>query len=137
MSVCYLISRAPERVSLCLFAVLSVLIFISAKASGGVLNPAVALLLWVVGEFRWPKAAGYVVAEVSGAVCGALVGWVIDIGYSYDSWGVDHTGPGCGPVDVNETHYAPIFVWELLGTFVLVCISCSRSVLPARARHHP
>lgn len=63
---------------------------------------------------------GYAVVQIAGAVCGALLASAIDIGYSYGSWGVNHTGPGCGPVDVEAIHYVAIFVWEFLGTFVLV-----------------
>ena len=66
------------------------------------------------------QAAAYAVVQIAGAVCGALLASVIDIGYSYSSWGVNHTGPGCGPVDVEPIHYVAIFVWEFLGTFVLV-----------------
>lgn len=105
---------------LSLFVVLTVIIFMTAKASGGVLNPSVALMLFIVGEITWIKAAGFAVVQVSGAACGALVASVIDIGYSYGSWDVNHAGPGCGPVEVDAKHYAPIFVWEFLGTFILV-----------------
>ena len=37
--------------------VLTVIVFITAKASGGVVNPSVALMLFVVGELSWFKAA--------------------------------------------------------------------------------
>ena len=105
---------------LSLLAVLTVIIFMTAKASGGVVNPSVALMLCIVGEISWIKAAGFAVVQVSGAACGALVASVIDIGYTYGSWDVNHAGPGCGPVEVDARHHAPIFVWEFLGTFVLV-----------------
>lgn len=101
-------------------AVLTVIIFMTAKASGGVVNPSVALMLFIVGEITWLKAAGFAVVQIAGAACGALLASVIDIGYEYGSWDVSHTGPGCGPVDVETYHYAAIFVWEYLGTFVLV-----------------
>ena len=37
--------------------VLTVIVFITAKASGGVVNPSVALMLFIVGEISWFKAA--------------------------------------------------------------------------------
>ena len=91
-------------------------------------RPAVACLAGLPSPSvleSWPaafdnQAVGYAVVQVAGAVCGALLASAIDIGYSYGSWGVNHTGPGCGPVDVEAIHYVAIFVWEFLGTFVLV-----------------
>ena len=76
---------------------------------------------------------GYAVVQVAGAVCGALLASAIDIGYSYGSCGVNHTGPGCGPVDVEAIHYVAIFVWEFLGTFILVRPACpgARASAPA------
>ena len=126
-------SMQVAKLLLFLFAVLTVIIIMTAKASGGVLNPSVALMLFIVGEITWIKAAGFVVVQVSGAACGALVASVIDIGYSYGSWDVNHAGPGCGPVEVDTKHYAPIFVWEFLGTFVLVRPACpgARASAPA------
>ena len=119
-SVCTRSRPWKSLILLSLLAVLTVIIFMTAKASGGVVNPSVALMLFIVGEISWIKAAGFAVVQVSGAACGALVASVIDIGYTYGSWDVNHAGPGCGPVEVDARHYAPIFAWEFLGTFVLV-----------------
>ena len=38
-------------------AVLTVIVFITSKASGGVVNPSVALMLFIVGDISWLKAA--------------------------------------------------------------------------------
>ena len=132
-SVCTRSRPWKSLILLSLLAVLTVIIFMTAKASGGVVNPSVALMLFIVGEISWIKAAGFAVVQVSGAACGALVASVIDIGYTYGSWDVNHAGPGCGPVEVDAKHYAPIFVWEFLGTFILVRPACpgARASAPA------
>ena len=38
-------------------AVLTVIVFITSKASGGVVNPSVALMLFIVDDISWLKAA--------------------------------------------------------------------------------
>ncbi len=42
------------------------------KASGAHINPSVPLGFWLMGKMRWRHALGYVVAQLAGAVLGAL-----------------------------------------------------------------
>ena len=101
----------------------------AAEASGGVLNPAVATGLLVAGEMDRRKWVFYVMAEVIGAVFGALLAGGIEekcflpkenpemtclADFSHSN-----TGPGCAP-DIQPDAYFRVFVWESVGTFILV-----------------
>lgn len=52
---------------------LAILVSITGHISGGAVNPAVTIGLWVTGKLDTPRAVAYVVAEVAGAVVGALL----------------------------------------------------------------
>jgi glycerol uptake facilitator protein len=52
-------------------------VYISTPASGGHLNPAVTIALAVAGKFVWDKVAFYILAQILGAMLGALVVWII------------------------------------------------------------
>lgn len=51
-------------------------VFISGPVSGAHLNPALTLGLAVAGSFPWSDVAGYVIAQLLGGFCGALVVYV-------------------------------------------------------------
>ncbi len=53
--------------------VLAIMVSITMHTSGGVVNPAVAIGLWVTGKLETVRAALYIVAEVAGAVAGAFL----------------------------------------------------------------
>ena len=93
------------------------------------LNPAVATGLLVAGEMDRRKWMFYVVAELIGAVFGALLAGGIEekcflpkenpemtclADYSHSN-----TGPGCAP-DIQPDAYFRVFVRESVGTFILV-----------------
>ena len=46
---------------------------ISGSFSGGHLNPAVSVGLAIVGKFSWSFVPGYILAQMSGALMGALL----------------------------------------------------------------
>ena len=48
-------------------------VFIAGPYSGAHLNPAVTLGLAIAGKFAWSEVAGYVVAQMLGGFCGALL----------------------------------------------------------------
>jgi glycerol uptake facilitator protein len=52
-------------------------VYISTPASGGHLNPAVTIAMAVAGNFAWNKVAFYILAQILGAMLGALVVWII------------------------------------------------------------
>jgi len=113
--------------------VLAVVIFMTAEASGGVVNPAVATALLVAGEIPVIKWGLYVLAECSGAVLGAVIAGMIDVRClsrpesgplsaelsCLRAWTNENSGPGCVP-NSDSSRLAAIWMWEMVGTFVLV-----------------
>jgi aquaporin TIP len=53
--------------------VLAIMVSITMHISGGMVNPAVAISLWVTGKLSSPRAAALIAAEVAGAVAGAFL----------------------------------------------------------------
>ena len=51
-------------------------VYASHAYSGGHLNPAVTLGLAVYGEFDWSMVPGYMIAQLGGAMAGALFVWL-------------------------------------------------------------
>jgi glycerol uptake facilitator protein len=52
-------------------------VYITTPSSGGHLNPAVTIALAVAGKFAWDKVAMYILAQLLGAMLGALVVWIV------------------------------------------------------------
>lgn len=97
------------------FALVAV-IYAFANISGGHLNPAVSFALMCTGHMKWWKALMYMVAQVLGAIFGALIYAALiprlTIGYGANS-------PGCfGPA--KGTSWSEVFGWETMMTFFLV-----------------
>ncbi|KAL1498471.1 hypothetical protein AB1Y20_013796 [Prymnesium parvum] len=110
--------------------VLAVVIYMTAAISGGVVNPAVATGLLIAGEMPRTKWALYVIAQLSGAVVGALIaGLIYDECYvtpdhpqhmgCFKDYSYFNTGPGCVP-DTPPEAYFRVWAWEFIGTFMLV-----------------
>jgi aquaporin TIP len=53
--------------------VLAIMVSITAHISGGLVNPAVAIGLWVTGRLAGSKALAYIGAQLLGAVAGAFL----------------------------------------------------------------
>ncbi len=53
--------------------VLAIMVSITAHLSGGVVNPAVAIGLWVTGKLDTVRAGAYILAEMLGALAGAFL----------------------------------------------------------------
>src|SRR5690606_15727700 len=51
-------------------------VVIAAPYSGGHLNPAVTIALAIAGKFEWGLVPEYVLAQLLGAMLGALVVWL-------------------------------------------------------------
>lgn len=93
--------------------------FIFGEASGASFNPALTIALAVDGSFPWNKVAGYIVAQIAGAFCGACIVYLLFKG-QFDATedgdtklGVFATGPS-----VNNMWLS--FLSEFVGTFILV-----------------
>ncbi|WP_213989550.1 MIP/aquaporin family protein [Sodalis sp. dw_96] len=52
-------------------------VYLTAGISGGHLNPAVTIALWLFAAFDGKKVLPYIVAQVAGAFCGAVLTYVI------------------------------------------------------------
>ena len=53
--------------------VLAIMVSITAHLSGGVVNPAVAIGLWVTGKLDTLRTGAYILAELAGALAGAFL----------------------------------------------------------------
>ncbi len=53
--------------------VLAIMVSVTMHTSGGVVNPAVAISLWVTGKLDSVRTGAYIVAELAGAVAGAYL----------------------------------------------------------------
>jgi aquaporin TIP len=53
--------------------VLAIMVSVTAHISGGLVNPAVAISLWVTGKLPTARAGVLIVAELAGAVAGAFL----------------------------------------------------------------
>ena len=112
--------------------VLAVCIVLTAKASGGNLNPAVSAGLAVVGALRPSEAVLYGVVQVLGAFCACILAAGVDLDDNLDvvgfgDWGDDNTKPGCHPKLPDKARGA-VFVLEALGTYLLVSTVCATAV---------
>jgi len=80
--------------------------------SGGQLNPAVTISMMAVGRVSMLKALFFIIAQCTGAICGAAIVYGITPSQSVGALGV--TAPG------NDVTTAQAFVTELVLTYILV-----------------
>jgi glycerol uptake facilitator protein len=96
-----------------------VAVFCVGPISGAHLNPAVTIGLAIVDQFPWKDVPLYILAQLLGALAGAIFVW---IGYKQH---FDHTEDkdlklavfSTGPAIRHRTHN---MVTEIIGTFILV-----------------
>lgn len=94
-------------------------VYASHHYSGGHLNPAVTLGLATYGEFDWAQLPGYVIAQIAGAMAGALVVYLNYLPHwkatadSKIKLGVFSTVPAIHNYFTNALS-------EIIGTFMLV-----------------
>ncbi len=53
--------------------VLAIMVSITVHISGGMVNPAVAISLWVTGKVSSPRAGALILAQLAGAIAGAFL----------------------------------------------------------------
>jgi len=96
-------------------------VVVAGPHSGAHLNPAVTIGLGITGQFDWAMAPGYILSQVSGAMVGVGLAWLMykdhyeaetDPGIIAAPFG---TGPAIRNIKLN-------FLSELLGTFVLILV---------------
>ena len=94
-------------------------VFVSAPYSGAHLNPAVTLSLAVAGKFEWASVTSYILAQLAGALVGALVVWIT---YRQHFNETDDANSKLAVFCTAPAIRSPVnnFITELIGTFVLV-----------------
>ncbi|MBM4186658.1 MAG: aquaporin family protein [Gemmatimonadetes bacterium] len=103
-----------------------VAVVVASRASGAHLNPAVSFGLAVAGKFAWASVAGYVVAQLAGALVGAALVWLM---YRPHFDATDDAGAKLGVFATAPAIRNPLtnVVSEVLGTFVLVFLALAIS----------
>ena len=94
-------------------------VLIAGPVSGAHLNPAVTLGLAIAGSFAWNEVFGYILAQMLGGFCGALLVYI----YYRDHFKAhegDVVGVFCTMPAID--HKAQNLLCELIATFVLVFV---------------
>lgn len=96
-------------------------VVIAAPYSGAHLNPAVTIALAIAGKFSWSLVPEYVLAQLLGAMLGALVVWLkyIDHFKATEDKGLKLAAFSTGPAIKNTP--ANLFS-EIIGSFVLLFV---------------
>jgi glycerol uptake facilitator protein len=96
-------------------------VVIAAPYSGAHLNPAVTIALAIAGKFSWSLVPEYVLAQLLGAMLGALVVWLkyIDHFKATEDKGLKLAAFSTGPAIKNNS--ANLFS-EFIGSFVLLFV---------------
>ena len=102
-------------------------VYVSARLSGGHLNPAVTIALAAFKGFSWAKVAPYIVAQVLGAFVAALIVrasyaeliGTVDPGHTIKSQGIFSTLPGNG---IEGFSMSTAFLDQVVGTAILVFV---------------
>ncbi len=100
-------------------------VYITAEASGAHLNPAVTIAFAVAGKFAWSKVVHYILAQILGAMMGALVVWIIyrpqfnEASNSGDQLACFATGPSIRDMKQNILVEAMATCVFLLGIFFI------------------
>ena len=94
-------------------------VFVAGQFSGGHLNPAVTIGLAVANKFSWSLVAGYVIAQLLGAMFGSWLAYILYIDHYRETKDEDTVrSTFCtGPAIKN---YKNNLFSEIIGTFVLV-----------------
>lgn len=85
--------------------------------SGCHINPAITLGVWLTGRMPGKEAAGYMGAQVAGALVGSALLYLIASGMGLEGTGANSYAEGqLLPAFIAETVFTAIFVLVVLGT---------------------
>ena len=102
--------------------VLAIMVSVVGHVSGGHVNPAVTIALWTAGKVTTQRAAVYTVAQLAGAVLGALLLRYVVGGEAFEAagGGAPALGPGIsvGKGIVIEAILTFFLVFAVFGTAV-------------------
>lgn len=100
------------------FAV-AIAVFAVGRISGGHLNPAVTIALASIGSFKWSMVAGYIAAQLAGALIGAVLVYLAYLAHWEPT--VDQGGKlACFSTGPAVRRFGPAFITEFIGTAVLL-----------------
>ena len=88
--------------------------------SGCHINPAVSLGAVAAGRMTMAEAIPYMIAQVAGAITGALVLWIIASGTASYEGGLGANGWGEGYL--GEYNIMSAFIFEVVATFLFVVV---------------
>ncbi len=96
-------------------------VVVAGPYSGAHLNPAVTIALAIAGKFEWSMVPEYILAQLLGAMTGALFVWLkyIDHFKATEDKGLKLAAFSTGPAIKNTT--ANLFS-EIIGSFVLLFV---------------
>ena len=94
-------------------------VFVSAAYSGAHINPAVTIGLAIAGKFAWSKVAGYLCAQMVGAMLGSFLVW-LSYRKHFDASEDARTKLLVFCTAPNLRNYGQNLISEAIGTFVLV-----------------
>ena len=101
-------------IALAFGAIVIVTVYVFGYVSGNHINPAVTIGLAVTGKMRWAEVPGYLIAQVLGAIVGAL-----SIAGVLGKAGVD-AGLGVASFNSEVVAVPQALLAEFIGTFILV-----------------
>jgi glycerol uptake facilitator protein len=106
-------------------------VFVSASASGAHLNPAVTIALACAGKFSWSLVPQYILAQMLGAMTGALFVWIAyKQHFDATESAANKLAVFCtGPAIRNPLHN---LITETVGTFVFI-VGVLHIIVPADA----
>lgn len=94
-------------------------VYATAAASGGHLNPAVSLGFAVEGSFDWGLVPSYILAQIIGAMLGAVIVWLSYRQHFDETLDADaKLAVFCTAPAIRNPFYN--MITEIVGTFVLV-----------------
>ncbi len=94
-------------------------VFVSAAYSGAHINPAVTIGLAIAGKFAWSRVAGYLCAQLAGAILGSFLVW-LSYRKHFDASEDARTKLLVFCTAPNIRNYGQNLISEAIGTFVLV-----------------
>jgi aquaporin Z len=89
--------------------------------SGAHLNPAVTVGVWLADRFPVEDVAPYIIAQIIGAVLGAGAIYAL-VASGNSGYTIGTAGLGQNVWDPKLFGWAPIFAFEVLGTFIFVTV---------------
>ncbi len=100
------------------FAV-AIAVFAVGRVSGGHLNPAVTIALASIGSFKWSLVAGYIAAQMAGAIIGAVLVYLTYLAH-WEPTSDQGAKLACFSTGPAIRNFTAAFITEMIGTAALV-----------------